>query len=738
MTAATRTEAEAFDALEAFDSTLAHPWPDCTLPTTDSLDASLVDLPYSHLLLPSPPQSSLSPLLSAAMSHSHTRHARHSSLRTPLPAKRVLALPHSAASSTASATSTRSAPAALSGSPATRAARRSIGRATPPTVKLVASASSHHRRVSSFSPSALSPQAAADKQVGRTPRRRPVEANHRIASPLSTAPQISSAGSELLGATAARPLSHEPASAGEWDEQPMAALDAISDDDILGKLHQLLEEALVIQQAQGHVQGQPLELGPGTPTLQPSQGPPQPTEEQGQGQPQQLPPPARDRHRALADITNTTPDTRAVRTLVMARSAKQSTSAGSAKDSRQPLSRSQPKKSAVKKTAAPVSPAATIGAARTVASNTKRAILAAQPASPISQPLPVTPLPTAVTVPAPMTASKLSVRIRRFFRRVLALLRAIERLLSRRLTELRAEAVRAMKDSWCSATGIASCLEKLASTSSSLLHSVHAAIHTPIITLHYPEALAAFIPFFLSPNPPVSSTVSQPSPAMCVSPNSLLTSPQATIAAAAVTAATIAPPASHLPATATPPRPSPCATTPAHPTISPSLRVEPLISSTASPQQQVSACSPSSDAERAVLVSTIAQLQSFLAAQQVAGVSAQSSPLSALSAENRDLRSLIEAQEQQIARQQEMIAQARRQIEWQCQADVSQCDSACGGSDVGGGSEAMGVSLELSAISEAVTGSHSGGSSGSGSGCGNVSALMRAEWESGAQEVLSW
>ena len=688
------TEANAADALAAFDSTLAHPWLD--LQPIDALDASLVDLPYSHLLLPSPPQSSTSPLQSE-MSLAATQHARHSSgsnssLRTPMPAKRWPTLPHSATS-------------ASSATPVMQpAARRCIGLATPSTAKQTAAAASHHRRVSSFSPSTLSPQAADDKQVGRTPRRRAVEANHRIASPQPAAQPTKEADSGPTAAAAvgawvsSTPPSPRRPTGGDGREEQPADADAISDDDILGKLHQLLEEALVIQQAQGQTQEQH------TPRTQPEP------------------------HRPLADITNTTPITRLAQRMDKARSELRSAprTAAAAKDNSHSLAtRTLPRKSALKQSSATSAQAPPTGASRAIRPATKRAILIAQPASSSSQSTAATCGPASLRVAASTTASELSAVIRRFLQRVLSLLRVIERLLSRRLAELRVEAMKAMKDSlcgtMCGTSVVSACLERLASRSSSLLHSVHAALNTPIITVHYPEALSAFIPAFLS------SSVSTPPPSPA---------PQS----AAATAASAPPlgPRSCLPSAAPVPASPLGASSPLPSPSSLSARVEPAASPSVDQQQQrhqQRGCCPTSETERAVLLSTISQLQSVLASQQAVGLPSQSSPLSALTAENRDLRTLIEAQEQQIGRQQEMIAQARRQIEWQCQPDASQ---SSGSSDSSDRSE-MGVSLELSALSEAVYGSIDGsGGSGCGSGSGNVSALMRAEWESGVQEVLSW
>ena len=704
MTAATWTAAEAIDALEVFDSTLAHPW--LHTQHIEPLDASLADLPYNHLLLPSPPQLPLSPLQSG-MSHTATRHARHSSLRTPLPAKRPSTAPHSAASSS-SVTSTKTAPPALSTSPASKPTRRSIGRATPPNVKPAAPTPSHHRRVSSFSPSTLSPQAADDKQAGRTPRRRATEANHRIPAatpatqPLNTAGrEQSDAGSDVL-VNSAPPALRRPTWGDGTEEQPP---EPISDDDILGKLQQLLVEALVIQQAQGQVQ----------------------SAMQAQEQPRQLTPLSRQPlNKQLADITNTTAGTQAAHKPDKALSHQKPAPAPVRRDNNLPSVRTVPARSALKKPTTAATGTTTSAVPRSRPSTTKRAILVTQPA-PTDDSLPTKQARATVSCPVPTSAAELSAVVRRFLHRVLSLLRVIERLLSRRMAALRAEGMKALKDSLCT-SGISSYLERLAATSSSLLQSVHAAINTPIITLHYPEALSAFIPSFLysssfSSLPPstASSSAISIGASLAQSSPSPHTDSQPTTAAAAASSTSST---SHVESAPTTQLPSDaCGATSLHPCNEP-----PVCSAVHQQMAQQPVCFPSSEAELAVLVSTIAQLQSFLAAQQV---DSDTSSLSTLNAENRDLRTLIEVQEQQIARQQEMIAQARRQIEWQCQADVSGSDSGSGGA-----SGSMGVSLELSALSEMLGGPN--GVSGGSSACGNVSAIMRAEWESGVQEVLSW
>ncbi|MCJ1297214.1 hypothetical protein MMC34_008784 [Xylographa carneopallida] len=659
------------------------------------------------------------------MSHTATRQPHLGSLRTPLPPKRSSTAPHSAAStSSASSVSSNTALLALSASPAVTApARLSAGRATPPTVKLNNVIPSHHRRVSSFSPSALSPQAADDKQAGRTPRRRAVEASHAILPAHSAAlpakeGQTQSGGVDAgarRGLTPQSARARAPSSAEAGSAEQLA--DAVSDGDILGKLHQLLEEALVIQQAQGQVQAQREE---------------QPQQQEVQ-RAQRLP------LRPLSNVTNT-PRTQLAHQPASSSSKR---TASAARSESRPASRTQPKKSALKK---PMPTAASTAKPR-LAQPARRALISSKPNNPAvataAQPPPPPP-PSNKSLPASSSAvrarcskeTELSVVIRGFLQRVLSLLRAIERLLSRRMAELRAEAVALLKDSWCSTSGISLCLERLASTSSSLLHTMHAAIHTPIITLHYPEALTAFLPSFLS-----SSRV--PAKSSPASSSSALQPPLAQ-----------ATPAETAPMPALAPKPASLSSTPS--TIAPSspsaataapLSTD-LIDCPPAPRSPTSAASrPSWDSERAVLVSTLAHLQTLLSAHQAAGLPAYSAPLSSLAAENRDLRSLIEAQEQQIARQQEMIAQARRQIEWQCEADGSSSGdhSSCSSADVsssasGAGIEAI-LSLELSALSEAADGSNEAGSgsgSGSRSACGNVSALMRAEWESGVQEVLSW
>ena len=211
----------------------------------------------------------------------------------------------------------------------------------------------------------------------------------------------------------------------------------------------------------------------------------------------------------------------------------------------------------------------------------------------------------------------LSAMIAGFLERLLTLLRLLELWMRRRLSAVQSAAVQSVKASLTSST--ASLYARWTARSSSVLHGIHAAMRTPIITLHCPDLLSPLIPaFLLSPNSlapalPSSSTPSSSPPVIVKSPPS--------------------PPC--VPLSAPPPS---CA--------------------------EASACVVSAlDAEKELLRSTISHLHALLQQQ-----SASTSASSQLSAENTELRELIEAQEEQLSRQQAIIAEVRRELERQVRA----------------------------------------------------------------------
>ena len=219
-------------------------------------------------------------------------------------------------------------------------------------------------------------------------------------------------------------------------------------------------------------------------------------------------------------------------------------------------------------------------------------------------PTPVRPPPLQPLIPVNAAAEvSLSAMITGFLLRVLELLRLLEERLMKRLSQFQSAAVEKVKEV-VGVSGGLSLYEKWKGKSTSMLSSFHQAMHTPIITLHYPAVLTPLIPSYLT---------SRASPA----PTSIPLNSSLPIS-----------PISSPPSTSSPPSPDDS--------------------------------SPSASAECEVLRSTIAQLHVLLQHQ-----STSLSSQSRLRAENDELRELIEAQEQQITRQQAVIAEVRRELERQ-------------------------------------------------------------------------
>ena len=241
---------------------------------------------------------------------------------------------------------------------------------------------------------------------------------------------------------------------------------------------------------------------------------------------------------------------------------------------------------------------------------TSRRLTLTPAASPPPLPPPISASsPPSSAVPGDLSAEPLSSLIPGFLQRVLALLLLLEKWLMRRLSRLQRQAVDSVAAAVTATTG--SLYERWRGRSAALLSSFHQAMHTPVITLHYPAIVVPLIPSYL---------ISTPKPAPPL---------QATPAPAPLPA--------HIPLPITLPR-----TPPRSPAVVPRAPSTPPVD------------------EREVLRSTISQLQLLLREQSTTlAVQGQ------VAVENAELRDLIAAQEQQITRQQEVIAEVRRELERQ-------------------------------------------------------------------------
>ena len=203
-----------------------------------------------------------------------------------------------------------------------------------------------------------------------------------------------------------------------------------------------------------------------------------------------------------------------------------------------------------------------------------------------------------------------------FLRRVLQLLLLIEQRLKLRLSGLQQQAVAVVQHSIAAASS--SLFRSVSTRSVSLLASFTTAINTPIFTLHYPAAIAPFLPAcFLSSRPAAAAPTALASP-----PRSPAASPTRS------------------------PQPSPMSAASPHPRAAPIAAAE---------------------SEKAVLLATISHLHSLIRQQHVALTALQERRCSwqGVVEENREMRQLIAAQEEQVMRQQQIIREVRRELEKQ-------------------------------------------------------------------------
>ena len=281
--------------------------------------------------------------------------------------------------------------------------------------------------------------------------------------------------------------------------------------------------------------------------------------------------------------------------------------------------------------------------------------------------------------------------VKEFLHKVLALLQLLELRLRRRLTELREGVMQSVKVGLATstlATSTSSLYDRLSAQSSAMLSSIHSALTSPVITLHYPAVLSGLIPAFLT-----STTLPSPLPHPSPCPTSTPLRP--------FLLATPAPSPS-----ASPPPPSP--PTPSHP------------APPSSPPP------PASDPEKELLRATILHLHSLLTSH----ASSLTSAHARLSMENAELRELIEVQEEQLGRQQSVLQEVRRELERQ----VAGGEGGLGGVGVGGwmggeGGGGVGAGREW--------GGGVGGEEEEGEGSEELtvdertmSRLMREEWNS--------